>query len=209
MAKSYSELETQLSKGKTTEPVVEPAVTPETPKENTLEIDAALKTKGLEFSEFSREYDTTGKISPESYEKLAAAGFDKNLVDNYVSGQEARVALHVASLKDAAGGSEAYSTMTNWAVNAMNPAEIAAFNAAVGSSNLDASKLAIAGLKSRYEAANGRSPSLLTGKAGVVTQTDAYESRSEMTAAMKDPRYAKDSAYRQKVIDKVGRTTLR
>lgn len=205
MAKSYAELESQQSKGKTTEPAVEPTeVTPET-----LEIDATLKAKGLELSEFSSEYDKTGKISPESYEKLKAAGFSQDLVDSYVSGQEARAALHISSLKDSAGGSEAYSTMTTWAVGAMSPAEIAAFNSAVASSNVESSKLAIAGLKSRYEAANGRSPSLLTGKAGTAPALDVFESRAEMTTAMKDPRYAKDSAYRQQVINKVGRSTLR
>jgi len=208
MAKSYSELEALQSKGKPTEPVVEPVVPTEVTPE-TLEIDATLKAKGLELSEFSTEYDKTGKISPESYEKLKSAGFSQELVDNYVSGQEARAALHVASLKDAAGGSEAYSTMTTWAVGAMSPAEIAAFNSAVASSNVESSKLAIAGLKSRYEAANGRSPSLLSGKAGTAPALDAYESRAEMTTAMKDPRYAKDSAYRQQVINKVGRSTLR
>ena len=207
MAKSYSELEAQQSK-KATEPPATPEV-PAEPTQETLEIDATLKDKGLELSEFSTEYDKTGKLSPESYEKLKAAGFSQDLVDNYVSGQEARAALHIASLKDAAGGSEAYSTMTTWAVGAMSPAEIAAFNSAVASSNVEASKLAIAGLKSRYEAANGRSPSLLTGKAGTAPALDVFESRAEMTTAMKDPRYAKDSAYRQQVINKVGRSTLR
>lgn len=209
MAKSYAELEAMQSRGKTVDPPAEPTPPVEPPSDNSLEIDAALKSKGLELSEFSREYDTTGKISPESYEKLAAAGYDKTLVDNYVAGQEARVALHVASLKDVAGGSEAYSQMTNWAASALTPSEVAAFNAAVNTSNLDQSKLAIAGLRAKYEAANGKSPTLLSGKAGAQMQGDVYESRSEMTSAMKDPRYAKDAAYRQKVIDKIGRSTLR
>jgi len=41
-----------------------------------------------------------------------------------------------------------------------------------------------------------------------VTPNDAYESVSQVTDAMNDPRYEKDSSYRKKVTDKIARSTV-
>jgi len=201
MAKAYSELEGKLGaqSGESTTTPTADAVPPSS------EVEAALATGGLSLTEFSTEYDQTGELSPESYAKLAAAGFDKNLVDSYVTGQQAKASLHTADLKSTAGGAEAYDKMVNWAKASMSQAEVEAYNQSVSSSNVDAAKLAISGLKSRYEAANGREPKLQMG-GNTVSDSNVFESRHEITAAMKDPRYAKDSAYRQKVIDKVQRS---
>ena len=205
MAKAYSELEGKLgSQDKSTE---KPAASTEATSADEAEAAKALANTGLSLTEFSQEFDAKGELSEASYAKLAAAGFDKALVDSYVSGQQAKAALHEASLKDSAGGSKAYEEMTNWAKATMTPAEIDAYNLSVSSSNIEAAKLAIAGLRARYESANGREPKLQMGSNAAVGR-DVFESRAEMTTAMKDPRYAKDSAYRQKVIDKIGRSSI-
>ena len=201
MAKAYSELEGKLGAQSGDIPAV-PAADAVPPSE---EVEAALANGGLSLTEFSTEYDTKGSLSPESYAKLAAAGFDKALVDSYVAGQEAKASLHTADLKSTAGGAEAYEKMVNWAKASMTPAEVDAYNLSVSSTNVDAAKLAISGLKSRYEAANGREPKLHMG-GNTASDSNVYESRTEITTAMKDPRYAKDPAYRQKVIDKVQRS---
>lgn len=205
MAKAYSELEGKLG-SQSKEPETPAPSTDATATDET-EAAKALATGGLSLTEFSQEFDAKGELSEASYAKLAAAGFDKALVDSYVSGQQAKASLHEASLKDSAGGSKAYEDMTSWAKATMTPAEIDAYNLSVSSSNIEAAKLAIAGLKSRYEAANGREPKLQMGS-NTAAGRNVFESRAEMTTAMRDPRYAKDSAYRQTVIDKINRSSI-
>ena len=200
MAKAYSALEGKLGgQAGDTQPAE-----PTPPVE---EVDKALAQGGLSLDEFSNEFNTTGALSEESYQKLLAAGYDKSLVDNYISGQVAKASLHEADLKGIAGGSQAYDKMVDWAKATMTPSEIDAYNLSVSSTNVDAAKLAISGLKARYESANGREPKLVSSTNGA-SSSDKFESRNEITAAMKDPRYAKDPAYRAKVIDKLSRSSM-
>ena len=200
MAKAYSALEGKLgSQAGDTQPA-----DPAPPAE---EVDKALAQGGLSLEEFSNEFNTTGALSEESYQKLLAAGYDKALVDNYISGQVAKASLHEAELKGIAGGNESYTKMVDWAKATMTSSEVDAYNLSVSSTNIDAAKLAISGLKARYESANGRDPKLISSTSSAAT-SDKYESRHEITAAMKDPRYAKDPAYRAKVIDKLSRSNM-
>ena len=46
---------------------------------------------------------------------------------------------------------------------------------------------------------------MVTGKAPVQTK-DAYKSQAELVAAMGDPRYDKDPAYRHGVLEKLERS---
>ena len=91
----------------------------------------------------------------------------------------------------------------------MTPSEIDAYNFSVSSTNTDAAKLAMSGLKARYEAANGREPNLVKGQTGGTASNDSFGSNREITQAMKDPRYKTDSAYRAQVVSKLGRSSFR
>ncbi|CLP71539.1 Uncharacterised protein [Mycobacterium tuberculosis] len=66
--------------------------------------------------------------------------------------------------------------------------------------------MAILGLKARYDAANGSEPTLLGGNAKA--SEDVFRSTAELTAAMKDPRYKKDPAYREDVKQKLARSNI-
>lgn len=202
MAKAYASLESKLGSQSNPAPVV-PAATPV----ETQQADAALSQQGLDMSSFTNEFDTTGALSEASYAKLASAGFDKNIVDNYIEGQRARASMYEVSLKESVGGVQAYSDMVEWAKASMTGPEIDAFNMSISSTNSEAAKLAVAGLKSRYEAANGREPRLLQGNSSG-GQGDSFQSRAEMTTAMKDPRYKTDTAYRQSVINRLSRSNV-
>jgi len=67
-------------------------------------------------------------------------------------------------------------------------------------------RLAIQGLNARYR--SEAEPSLLQGGTGTVSSGGRFESNAELTAAMSDPRYSKDPAYRQQVADKLARSSL-
>lgn len=108
----------------------------------------------------------------------------------------------MSTLKDLVGGDCAYSELTRWAMSGLKEAEINSFNDSVSSSNLKVSKLAIAGLLAKYVVANGRPPYLTSGKTHLV---GVCTTREQITRAMRDPRYAKDAAYRNAVIVKLQR----
>lgn len=204
MAASYAALESKL--GAPAEPVAEPAdPTANSVSADDKAVDDALSKSNLSLQEFSQEFDAKGELSEASYAKLLTAGFDKSLVDNYIAGQQARASLHTAELKNSVGGDQAFNEMTQWAKATLTPSEINAYNASVSSSNIDAAKLALSGLKARYTAANGKEPTFVKAQ-GAQTVADQFNSNHEVKAAMKDPRYKQDSAYRASVAQKIARS---
>ena len=72
---------------------------------------------------------------------------------------------------------------------------------------MQAINLAVAGLKAQYDNANGVEGRMVTGKAPT-NSGDIYRSQAELVSAMNDPRYDRDPAYRQDVIEKLDRSNL-
>ena len=60
---------------------------------------------------FVQEFNKDGKLSDDSYGKLNEAGFDRQMVDTYMSG----VATQRDSLFSIVGGKENFFQMTEWA----------------------------------------------------------------------------------------------
>lgn len=217
MALAYSELEKKQSAGNPPPAVVTPPVVAET---DPVKIAAAAAAKaaadaaapadvlakaGLNMADFVTEYGDKGALSPESYAKLATAGFPKDLVDAHVQGQLALAEKNNAPLFAIAGGQDGYKAAVAWAAANLSDAEKTAYNASVNGS-VEQGKLAVTGLMARYNDANGQDPKLVQGH--TATSTDSYRSRAEQQAAMKDPRYAKDPAYRDDVLQKSLRSTF-
>ena len=65
----------------------------------------------------------------------------------------------------------------------------------------------MSGLQSQFQNANGYEGRMLSGKAPK-TSGDVFRSQAEVVAAMSDPRYDKDPAYRQDLIEKLGRSDV-
>ena len=105
------------------------------------------------------------------------------------------------------GGSEAYTEMTAWAAENMSEEEKTAYNTAVNSKDIETAKLAVVGLKAKFEKANGNEPNLLEGKA-TVSGEKGYASWAEVTRAMSDDRYSKDPAYQALVKEKLSKSDL-
>ncbi len=208
MAKAYAELESKLGQPKPADP---PAADPATPPANPeipADPNAALADKGLQLSTFSEEFSQNGSLSAESYEKLQKAGFDKNLVDQYIAGQQAVASKFEADIKSEVGGDDTYVAMTDWARANLTPSEIAAYNTAVSSGNADQAKLAALGLSAKYQKAVGSDPKRLLGGQGGDGGADVFESMAQVTAAMSNPLYNNDPAYRAKVQAKLGRSNV-
>lgn len=200
LAASYTELEKKLSTSQTETP----ASTTDTPLE---EARSVVDGAGLDFDALSEEFISTGALSEGSYKTLAEKGFDRDLVDSYIEGQTAKADLFRAEVLLEVGGEKSYTDMVTWAAQNLSKAEIEAYDAQVDSGNLTAAKMAIAGLKARFEKANGEEPSLLNGDTGG-SSSETFRSTAELTAAMRDPRYKKDAAYRQDVERKLAKSSL-
>lgn len=215
MAEAYAALETKLGQGSSNEeaPSVEEAGTAET--ESTPSAEAApnevnelLESKGLEFDKYQTEYNENGGLSDTALAELAEAGLPQSLVNSWIAGQEALVADYEASVFDTVGGQENYSELINWATENLSQGEAAAFDRAVDSKDLDMVKLAVSGLQTKYQAAEGSTPQLLQGDASQTSTGGAFSSVAEMSAAMRDPRYTNDANYRQQVAEKLSRSNI-
>ena len=200
---AYNKLQAEKAPPKTPEPSDEPA-DPGSPEMIATREQAAeyLKTKGLDISALESEYLETGTLSEEAYKKLSKAGFPRVFVNEYLSGMQAMAEQARADVMNLAGGEEAYGGMVEWAKNSLNEQEIAAYNRAMDSGDLETIKLAVVGLKARYRSATNE-PGLVMGRTASPTSGTTYETDDEIVAAMSDPRYKKDPAYRRQVMQRV------
>lgn len=213
LVKSYGELEKKL--GAPAEPVKPAATTePAKPANSALEITPEQKAAaeatakaGLDMTALSAEFAENGDLKPETYAKLAEGGIPKEMVDSYIAGQKAIGAQYTAEAFTTAGGEESYGKMVAWAKTGMSVEEQAAFNKAVTSNDKPQMKLAVAGLKARYEANFGSQPNLINGNT-TTPSGDVYESMAQVTADMKKSEYRKDPAFRAKVTAKLDRSTI-
>lgn len=198
MAKSYQELESKLGQPKAEESTAEPKA-----DENNLEIaEKATQAAGLDMGALNAEYAENGELAQESYDALEKSGISREYVDQFIAGQQAVAAKQSGEVKSIAGGDEGYEAMTGWAKENLSEAEIDAYNSAVNSGNLETTKLAVNGLKARFDANQGSDPKLLAGKA-TGTGEKGFESWAQVTEAMKDARYEKDPAYQAEVQRKI------
>ncbi|TBA25993.1 capsid assembly protein [Rhizobium ruizarguesonis] len=199
LAASYAELERKLSGGQQQEaPKVEA---------NAEEAREAVNALGLDFDALGAEFAESGALSDDSYTKLAEKGLSRDIVDAYIEGQEAKAQLHRAEVLLAVGGEATYNEIANWAAGNLTNEELQAYNDQVESGNLTAAKMAVQGLKARFEAENGSEPQLLNGETGG-NSAEVFRSTAELTAAMRDPRYKKDPAYRADVERKLSKSSL-
>ena len=202
LAKSYQELEKKLGDSQPKETEVS--------KNDNSDLDIAEKaveTAGLNMDTLASEYAEKGELDEKSYEALEKAGIPKDYVNQFIEGQKAIADQQASSIKNMVGGSEAYTEMTAWAAENMSEEEKSAYNTAVNSKDIETAKLAVVGLKAKFEKANGNEPNLLEGK-GTVSGEKGYASWAEVTRAMGDERYSKDPAYQALVKEKLANSDL-
>ena len=171
-------------------------------------------------TEASEEYyKNEGKLSPETMEKfntmsssdLLAAYMEVQKNNPQAQAQAAQTPdLTTADanvIKNSVGGETEYKNLMDWSKQNLEKSEIKDFNALVGTGNLGAIKMAVNGLKSRYENANGYEGRMLSGKSPKTTG-DVFRSQAEVIQAMSDPKYDQDPAYRQDIMEKLDRSNL-
>ena len=209
LEKAYMELQTKLGEqGKE-----ETASTEEESDEPKLSEGASLITDAQK-----EYYDNDNKLSEETLAKFSEMS-SSDLLQAYIelnannpAEPQAEAAdiseAQIAEIKESAGGDKAYANVVNWAKANLDSSQTDAFDEVVNTGSIQAIKLAVAGLKSEYDKANGVEGRMVTGKTAPPQSGDVFRSQAELVEAMSDRRYDNDPAYRQDVIEKLERSGL-
>ena len=157
-------------------------------------------------------YSNDGQLSPEMMEKLTEMD-SRDLLNAYIQiqqnaqGPEDFTQEQVTDIQNFVGGEEAYGNLVTWASENMPQNFVQAFDNLINVGDPDMVKLAVVGLQAAFQEANGYEGRMLSGKPAQ-TKEDVFRSQAEVVAAMSDPRYDRDPAYRQDVFAKLDRSDL-
>lgn len=107
-----------------------------------------------------------------------------------------------------AGGLDGYKQMISWASENMNAKEIEMYDRVMDQGDPAAVLFAVKALVAQYKDAVGSDGQLLTGKSAANPAKNQFRSQQELVAAMNDPRYDTDPAYRSDVLEKLENSDL-
>ena len=210
LEKAYIELEKKLGSNDAQQETAEPEVEDQQePSQYASQIQAINRA--------AEEYESKGELSSETlaqFEQMSS----KELVQAYFEYEQGLPAgdappaadltqSQINQIQNSVGGEAAYQQLVGWAAQNFSEAEIQAFDNVIDSGNVDAINLALAGLKARYTDANGYEGNMIQGKAAA--PADTFKSQAEVVRAMSDPRYDRDPAYRNDVMEKLARSDLK
>ena len=160
-------------------------------------------------------YSNNGQLSEETISKFSDMS-SQDLVNAYLEIQQnapqptvqaEMTEAQVNQVQNAAGGEANYNSVVAWAADNMSSKEIDAFASVVDSGNPAAIGIAFQGLQSAYNEANGYEGRMLQGKSPG-RSGEVFRSQAELVAAMGDPRYETDPAYRADIIAKLDQSDL-
>jgi len=205
LEKAYLELQQKLGSN-------EQQSEPEQEAEPAEEVDETTTM----FSSIDDELANGGEISEESMAKLTAMD-SKDLVDAYLRYQDTLEFddvqkgrelsdQEVSSIYNSVGGEKQYQQMTAWAAENLDSETVQAFDNVIESGNVAAISLALRGLQSQYKDNVGYENDMIQGKPA--QSGNGFRSQAEVVRAMQDPRYDRDPAYRQEVMDKLANSSL-
>ncbi len=238
LERAYGELERKLGDTEKAEPTekVESEVEPEQGKayleDGSINFEQVNETYGEQLGGLFKDngvdpwaisqhfHENKGQITEEMYGQLEGAGLARSAIDSYLAGRAVESGYNsdysevpdlsesdIRSITDSVGGQEQYNAMTEWAASNLDQGVIQSFDNLLDSGDPGSIQLAVNGLKAQFEEATGYEGRMLTGKAAQ-SSGDVFRSQPELVAAMSDPRYDRDPAYRQDIIEKLDRSDL-
>ena len=160
-------------------------------------------------------YANDGELSEETISRFSEMS-SQDLVNAYLEIQannpQAQQSVEMSeaqvnSVQNAAGGEANYNRVIEWAASNLPDAQINAFDSVVDTGNPAAIGIAFQGLQRQYEEANGYEGRMLQGKPAS-SSGSIFRSQAELVAAMGDPRYDTDPAYRADVVEKLNNSDL-
>ena len=152
--------------------------------------------------------ETIGRFSEMSSQDLVNAYLEIQANNPQAPQQAVELSdAQVNTVINAAGGESNYNSVIEWAGSNLPNNQIDAFDSVVDSGNPAAIGIAFQGLQSQYNEANGYEGRMLQGKPAS-SAGDVFRSQAELVAAMGDPRYDTDPAYRADVVAKLDQSDL-
>ena len=158
---------------------------------------------GLDWDALNAEYAKDGKLSEETYAKLAKSSIPRNAVDTYIQGKQAQADAYDTAVYGTAGGQEAYGSLVSWAKSALSDSEKVAFNDAVTSGDAARAKMAVEALTARHAKTHGTPPQNLLNGNKAATGVEPFKSQAEVTSAMNSRAYKTDPAFRATVVERL------
>ena len=113
----------------------------------------------------------------------------------------------ISELKGMAGGEQEYERVIGWATSNLPQKEQDMFDNVIDRGDPQAAYFAVQALMSKYKDAVGSEGDLITGKAPSNVGS-TFQSQPEVVAAMSDPRYDSDPAYRRQIMEKLERSNI-
>jgi hypothetical protein len=170
----------------------------------------------------TEEFQQNGKLSEETLDKFNEMS-SKELMQVYFSMYDAAkdagvnvgeapgfdlTESDVNKIQNSVGGESKYNQLLGWANENMPETSLKSFDRLIAKGDAGSIQMAIDGIKAQYDYANGYEGRMLTGKPPKGGSDDVYRSQAEVVAAMSDPKYDIDPAYRQDVVDKLSRSDV-
>lgn len=209
LEKAYVELQKKLGEGteETEQGEAEPT------EEEAPEVSPAQSL----ITDASAEYAENGQLSEEMMSKFSEMS-SQDLVQAYIEMQanapqpEAAEPVELSdnevnAIKNSVGGEAEYEKVIDWASANLSESQINAYDDIISSGNAAAIQMMVDGLKAQYDSNNGFEGQMLSGKAPNSSR-DVFRSQQEVVAAIADPRYDRDPAYRNDVLEKLERSDV-
>ena len=194
---AYLELQKKLGSSES-ESESESTESEEAPEETTSFLDDLWEQSQSEYKQ-----DTLDKLRGMDPTELANMYLEyRNEVQKQAPTKQEISPQVATQLKNIVGGEANYANMTNWAASNLSKEEITMFDHVMDSGDPNAAFFAINSLAHRYQDAVGYDGKMLTGKSSSNSKP-GFRSQAEMIEAMQDPRYDRDPAYRQEVMQKL------
>ena len=149
-------------------------------------------------------FNAHGEMSDEHYKKFEANGISRDYVDQYLGGIRATADAETTRLFGTIGGEENFNQMSEWMGESLPEAEVTAYNNVVTKGTAEEVTVLLQGMYARYQAATGAGKTQIQGT--VSSTASGFRSRGEVMAAMSDPRYGSDAAFRADVERKLSVT---
>jgi hypothetical protein len=182
LEKAYQSLEQKLSSGST----------------------EAGSTLGDLIAAAGEHFNEHGAMTEEQYKQFEDNGISREYVDRYVSGIKAQSDAETATLLGTIGGQNNFDQMSEWMGGNLPETEVSAYNNVIDKGTNDEVAVLLQGMYARYKAATGAGHTTVQGT--VTSAPAGYRSRSEVMAAMSDPKYGRDPAFRADVERKLSVT---
>jgi hypothetical protein len=198
LAKSYKELRTKMSSGGAKEGGQQAAQSGDGKPQSGAE--QAVAAAGLDFNQLGTKISSAGDIEETDYAALEKVGIPRGEVQNYVRLIKAEAERVKQDAYKEVGGQQNFDAIMAKAKAELSPDEKTALNTLLAGEGTR--KAALQTLKQRFMPDDGEPQGQLDG-GSPAGGAGGYPSLAQQTAAINDPRYKTDPAYRAQVRQRI------